>query len=112
MHLDDDLSTLVDELGTIRAEMNKLRCREAGLRQRLLEARSNAPIEGRDYTMTIRRGQRRSFDHAALPDRIREDLRYWKVTPTATVLTKPRVRAPDPRPVQRGEDDFQVIEPF
>ncbi|MEM7599515.1 MAG: hypothetical protein AAF382_17645 [Pseudomonadota bacterium] len=103
---------LVDELGSIRDEMNELRCREAALRQHLLEARINAPIDGRDYTMTVRRGQRRRFDHAALPDRVREDLRYWKVTPITTLLTTPRVRPLFDGSAGHEDDDFHVIEPF
>lgn len=120
MTSDHDLAKLTDELGGLRFAIRTLRAREAELRARLLDARPNAPVEGRSFTLNIRRSKRRSFDHSALPENIRNDPRLWKVSETTTVVTKAIQTAPPrtlPTQGQTGHllkkgDDFQVIEPF
>ena len=109
----EKISFFVHAEGGIRDDIKLLRAREAYLRDQILRARPdapllNAPIVGRDFTLVVKQGQRRSFDHKALPEAIRSDARFWKITKTTTVITQAQARNVPPE----QEDDFQVIEPF
>ncbi|KMW58844.1 hypothetical protein AIOL_003825 [Candidatus Rhodobacter oscarellae] len=97
---------LADALGQVRAEMKALKAREEALREALLEARANAPIQGERFVATIRRGTRRSFDAKSLPAAIRDDPRYWKETASCTVLIRERAGKAE------REDDIVLVEPF
>ncbi|MEM6588301.1 MAG: hypothetical protein AAF641_07610 [Pseudomonadota bacterium] len=130
MTSENQLAKLVDELGGLRIAIRTLKAREAEIRSQLINARPNADVDGCSFTLTIRKSNRRRFDHTALPDHIRNDTRHWMVTETTVVVTKPFVPA-SPRhtpgrilparvPPAHGQngylfedrDDFQVIEPF
>jgi hypothetical protein len=89
-------------LGQVREEIKVLKAREAAIREEILDLRMNAPLEGASHVVTVRRGVRRSFDKALLPEHIREDPRYWKETESQTVVVKPRKGADD--------EDVQLIE--
>ncbi len=82
---------IADELGDLRALIRTLRAREAVLRDRILSARPNAPLEGAGWVVTVRSATTRRFDPLTLPDAIREDPRYWKEKTTQTVLARSAV---------------------
>lgn len=99
---------LADALGAVRAEIKALKAREATLRAALLETRPNGPVEGHRFAVSVRESTRRSIDTNALPDAIQRDDRFWKISTTRTVITKPLSRAA-PRP---KEEDIELIEPW
>jgi hypothetical protein len=74
--------------GDLRALIRTLKLREAELRQRMIAHRLNAPLEGAQYTVTLRSTERRVFDTALLPDSIRTDSRYISMKTTMTITAK------------------------
>ena len=81
-----------DELELVRAEIKRLRTREAELRAAVLEEGGAEP--GRDWRVEIVEQRRRTLDRAALPREIGSDPRYWKervarVVKTVSVRTRP-----------------------
>lgn len=76
-----------DELGMIRAEMRRLKAREAELRAQILEI--GAPEPGAEWRIEVIEQRRRTFDRTALPPSITEDPRYWKESITKIVKTVP-----------------------
>ena len=65
-----------DELELVRAEIKRLRAREAELRAALLEEGGGEP--GQDWRVEIVEQRRRTLDRAALPREIGDDPRYWR----------------------------------
>lgn len=82
--------TPADELGHIRAEIKRLKAREAELRTEILET---GDASGTDYTVEIKEQQRRTFDRTALPQDIQDDPAYWKVSTAYIVRTVPAASA-------------------
>ncbi|MEL7176289.1 MAG: hypothetical protein AAGK28_07175 [Pseudomonadota bacterium] len=119
-------ASLADELGAIRAQMRRLKDREAVLRRALLDRRPNAPVAGTQYVVHVRHGTSRRFDRAALPNEILQNPRYWRDVPTKTVVTvacdtpdktaTPAAVSCAQTPIFPGlnapQDAFEVIEPF
>jgi hypothetical protein len=99
---------LADALGAIREDIKTLKQREAELRAALLVARCNGPVAGSRFVVSVRESSRRSIDMDALPDAIHRDDRYWKISTTRTVVTKP---LPRQGPVPQ-EEDIELIEPW
>lgn len=80
-----------DELELVRAELKRLRAREAALREQVLEKGGGAP--GQDWRVEVVEQRRRTLDRAALPREIADDPRYWKESVSRVVKTV-SVRAP------------------
>ena len=77
-----------DELELVRAEIKRLRAREAELRAEIVGQADGESI-GRDWRVEIVEQRRRSLDRAALPPEIARDPRYWKESVTRIVRTVP-----------------------
>lgn len=93
-----------DELELVRAEIKRLRAREAELRAAVLEEGGAEP--GQEWRVEIVEQRRRTLDRAALPREIGNDPRYWKER-VARVVKTVSVRArgvPGPASGQ-GEDE-------
>ncbi|MEL7466958.1 MAG: hypothetical protein AAFN27_00800 [Pseudomonadota bacterium] len=73
-----------DELGHIRAEMKRLKAREAELKDQITET---GQTEGADFTVRVVEQTRRTLNREALPPEILEDDRYWKVSISRVVKT-------------------------
>ena len=93
-----------DELELVRAEIKRLRAREAELRAAVLEEGGAEP--GQEWRVEIVEQRRRTLDRAALPREIGNDPRYWKERVARVVKTvSVRARAvPGPASGQ-GEDE-------
>lgn len=91
-----------DELGHIRDEIKRLKTREAELRQELL---ATGDASGTDYTVEIKRQERRTFDRTRLPQDIQDDPAYWKVSVSEIVKTVP-LTASTPTQSLIDDEDF------
>lgn len=78
--------TPADELGYIRAEIRRLKAREAELRAEILET---GDASGTEYTIEIRTQERRTFDRSRLPQDIQDDPAYWKLSTSQIVKSVP-----------------------
>jgi hypothetical protein len=90
-----------DELADIRAEMAKLKAREAVLRQAILAL---PPQPGRWHRVEITEMRARVFDASLLPSQIRENPAYWRERVSQVVRCLPVILNPVPRagwPIQR-----------
>jgi hypothetical protein len=74
-----------DELELVRAEIKRLRAREAELRAAVLGEGGTEP--GQDWRVEIVEQRRRTLDRAALPREIGSDPRYWKERVARVVKT-------------------------
>ena len=74
-----------DELELVRAEIKRLRGREAELRAAVLEEGGAEP--GQDWRVEVVEHRRRTLDRAALPPEISGDPRYWKERVARVVKT-------------------------
>ena len=82
-----------DELELVRAEIKRLRAREAELRAAVLDEGGTEP--GQDWRVEIVEQRRRTLDRAALPREIGNDPRYWKERVSRVVKTvSVRARTP------------------
>lgn len=106
---DGNIFGLVDALGDVRRQIASLKAREAELRAAILEARPNGHVTGRDFMLEVRRQTRRRFNPKALPRHLQDDPRFWSVTHSQTVLTRPA-----PGSVRTGPawEEGEVIEEF
>ncbi|EEW26545.1 hypothetical protein [Rhodobacter ferrooxidans] len=86
-----------DELAEIRAEISRLKAREAVLRTIFLNSPDEALI-GRWSRIEVGTTRARVFDAKLLPQEIRDDPRYWRERVTQTVFCRPLAPAPTPRP--------------
>lgn len=93
-----------DELAEIRAEIARLRLREAALRAAIVKA-PDALAEGRWTKVEVAERRLRVFDPARLPAAIRDDPRYWRERVTVAVLCHAAApRGPRPGwPIRRVE---------
>ena len=94
--------TPADELAEIRAEIARLRLREAALAAAFL-TRPDALLTGRWTRVEIAERHGLVFDPALLPPAVREDPRYCRAEVVQTVQTFPLPRL-DPRsgwPIRR-----------
>lgn len=101
--------SLADELAELRAEIARLKTREAELRDQILAAPSDT-LGGRWHRVEVTEHRVRMFDPALLPAAIRGNPAYWKERVQLTVRTFPiQNRGPRPGwPIRRsgpaGED--------
>lgn len=87
-----------DELAEIRAEIARLKLREAQLRDRLVKS-PLATLIGRTNRVEITRSVTRVFDASLLPDDIRQNPAYWRdrhQTVVQTLPLAPKVAPPRP----------------
>ncbi len=85
-----------DELAEIRAEMARLKQREAALRASIL---SQEPAVGRWHRVEITEHRARVFDVHLLPPHIRDNPAYWRERITQVVKCLPiQARAVGDRP--------------
>jgi hypothetical protein len=85
-----------DELAEIRAEIAKLKAREATLRHLIL---SQEPAAGRWHRVEITEHRARVFDARLLPPQIRDNPAYWRERITQVVKCLPiQARAIGDRP--------------
>ncbi len=89
--------SLADELADIRAEILRLRHREAQLRAALIAAPA-AQRCGRWNEVEVTARKRLVFNLYLLPPEIRQDPRYWEDVEHHTVTVKPLARGLKPRP--------------
>jgi hypothetical protein len=89
-----------DELELVRAEIKRLRAREAELRAAMLEEGGAEP--GQEWRVEIVEQRRRTLDRAALPREIGNDPRFWKER-VARVVKTVSVRARSV-PCKAGEE--------
>ncbi len=75
-----------DELAEIRAEMARLKAREAALRALLL---SQEPAVGRWHRIEITEQRARVFDARLLPPHIRDNPAFWRERVTQVVKCLP-----------------------
>lgn len=87
--------TPADELAEIRAEIARLRLREAQLKDRLLNAPPTART-GRWHRVEVEEVTTRRFDPTLLPDHIRNDPAFWRNHPHMAVHTHPLPPKPTP----------------
>jgi hypothetical protein len=73
-----------DELELVRAEIKRLKAREAQLRDEVL---GGAAEPGRDWRVEVVEQRRRTLDRSALPAEIADDPRYWKESVSRVVKT-------------------------
>lgn len=88
-----------DELAEIRAEIARLKLREAQLRDRLVKS-SLATLTGRFHRVEISHDSVPVFDPALLPDHIHDDPAYWRERSQTIVRTLPL--APKVAPARPG----------
>jgi len=87
-----------DELAEIRAEIARLKLREAQLRDRLMKS-PLATLIGRFHRVEITHSHSSVFDPALLPDHIRNDPAYWRDRAQTVVRTMPLApKTAPPRP--------------
>ena len=87
-----------DELAEIRAEIARLKLREAQLRDRLMKS-PLATLTGRFHRAEVSHAKSLVFDPSLLPDDIRNDPAYWCERSQTVVHTLPlAAKAPPPRP--------------
>lgn len=106
-----ELAGLADALGDVRARIRALKAEETALRHAILAARPNGPVTGRGYCLDVRLRTARRFDAKSLPDHIRNEPAYSKVTETRTVVTRP-AGGKAASPPASTEEDFDVFERF
>jgi len=112
MRHQSDMAALADALGDVRARIKALKSEEAKLRRAILDARPNGPVSGRGYCVDVRVRTSRRFDAKLLPEAIRNDPAYCKVTETRTVITNPAGDARSKRcaPSVAKDEEFDVFE--
>lgn len=97
--------TPADELAEIRAEIARLKLREAQLKDRLLHT-PLAARTGRWHRAEVQEVTTRRFDPALLPAHIRDDPAYWRDRPHLAVHTHalpPKSTPPRPGwPIRRA----------
>lgn len=100
-----------DELADLRAEIRRLKDREAALRARLLAAPPADPV-GRWARLDIVTERRRHLLTDRLPDAIRDDPRYWAEREVISLRCDPVGWAMRPRsgwPIRRQWDGPEVL---
>jgi hypothetical protein len=90
-----------DELADLRAEIAKLKAREAALRTLII---AMPPQPGRWHRIEIKEMRARVFDATLLPPQIRENPAYWRERVSQVVKCLPVILNPVHRagwPIQR-----------
>lgn len=94
-----------DELAEIRAEIARLKLREAQLRDRLVKS-PLATLLGRFHRVEIHHAVTRVFDPSLLPEEVRTNPAYWRdkhQTVVQTLPLAPKVAPPRPGwPIRRA----------
>ncbi|MEL6618792.1 MAG: hypothetical protein AAFP16_07945 [Pseudomonadota bacterium] len=88
--------SLADALADVRAEITRLKAREAALRAAILERRGQVP-PGRWHRVEVMERRARIFDRALLPDEIASNPAYFRDRVTRYVRCLP-VQAGGSRP--------------
>ncbi len=98
-----------DELAELRAEIARLKTREAQLREVLLAAAPET-LGGRWHRAEVTEHRVRQFDPSLLPANIRENPAFWRERVQTTVRTMPiQSRAPRPGwPIRRVSSGTEV----
>ncbi len=91
-----------DELELVRAEIKRLKAREAELRAAMLEDGGAEP--GEDWRVEVVEQRRRTLDRAALPPEIAGDPRYWQERVARVVKTVSIRARTAPAPTGRPPD--------
>ena len=91
------MACLADELADTRAEIARLRRREADLRVALIAAPADQR-SGRWNAAEVALRKRLVFNVYLLPPKIRQDPRYWEDRATHVVTVKPVQQQLKPRP--------------
>jgi hypothetical protein len=91
------MACLADELADTRAEIARLRRREADLRAALIAAPADQR-SGRWNAAEVALRKRLVFNVYLLPPEIRQDPRYWEDRATHVVTVKPVQQQLKPRP--------------
>jgi len=91
------MTSLADELANIRAEILRLRRREAELRQALIAAPA-AARQGRWAAAEVTFRKRLVFNPYLLPAEVRQDPRYWEDRASHLVTLRPVQCQPRTRP--------------
>ncbi len=86
-----------DELADIRAEISRLKSREADLRAQFL-ADPDTITTGRWARVEVVMTRTRVFDKTLLPSAITNDPRYWRERVTEVVRSLPAIPRQAPRP--------------
>ena len=91
-----------DELGDLRADIRRLKAREAELRERFIA--SGATVRGDETEVIVRRQRRRVLLRDRLPPQILQDPRLYEERVTTTVISRPiGGRAPGDQAIHRIE---------
>lgn len=93
-----------DELELVRAEIKRLKAREAELRAAVLDESAEP---GQDWRVEVVEQRRRTLDRMALPPEIAGDPRYWKESVSRVVKTV-SVHARRPPGADRQDDDEET----
>ena len=95
----------IDELAEIRAEIARLKAREAALRDMILTA-PPASLTGRWHRVEVTEHRVRMFDPALLPPAIRDNPAFWRERVQTRVSTLAlQTRLPRPGwPIRRSDD--------
>lgn len=97
-----------DELAEIRAEIARLKTREAALRALFLRD-PNGPVSGRWTRVEVEQSHQRRFNPALLPDEIRRDPRYLEEKLVQTVRCLPATLTVSIRPGWPIRRDGQAL---
>lgn len=89
--------SLADELADVRAEMQRLRLREAQLRAALIAAPAAQRL-GRWNEVEVTARKRLVFNPYLLPAEVRQNPAYWEDVAHHSVVVKPLARGLKPRP--------------
>jgi hypothetical protein len=98
-----------DELAEIRAEIARLKQREAALREKILSAPA-INLTGRWHRVEVTDHLIRTFDPSLLPGSIRDNPVFWRErmqTRVSTIAIQSRVPRPG-WPIRRGDDRAAV----
>jgi len=85
-----------DELADVRAEIARLRAREAALRQMFL-ADPDQPVAGRWHRVEVVRLRHRVFDASLLPGIVRNNPLFWREKTVQAVRCVPQPMLVAPR---------------
>lgn len=98
-----------DELAELRAEIARLKTREADLRTALLAAPPEA-LGGRWHRVEVTEHRIRQFDPSLLPAAIRDNPAFWRERVQMTVRTVPvQIRTPRPGwPIRRSSQSAEA----
>lgn len=98
-----------DELAMIRADLRRLKEREAFLRKGFLTKK--LPMRGDEAVATVKILKQRRFRRDLLPQHVLDNADYWETQVVRHVHIDAAAKVPR-RPSQFVVEDIDVIEPF